>query len=92
MGAPRARMLSQPGLELLPPDSRSSQSRKAGTMGSLRQRGAWFRRQGGAGCGSLGRRTLHRPARLTLDARTRVKRLSWVLSWNPHLIPILAPF
>lgn len=32
-------MLSQPGLELLPPDSRSSQSRKAGTMGSLRQRG-----------------------------------------------------
>lgn len=36
-------MLFQPGLELLPQDSWSSQSRKAGTMGSQRQRGAGFR-------------------------------------------------
>lgn len=47
-------VLFQPGLELLPQDSGSSQSRKAGTMGSQRQRGAGFRSRVGPAVGDCG--------------------------------------
>lgn len=47
-------VLFQPWLELLPQDSGSSQSRKAGTMGSQRQRGAGFRSRVGPAVGDCG--------------------------------------